>query len=88
MHPVIVQQLAAEHVKEMIADTDDARRARQARRTRQSRASRHTMRPGRRALAEAGLASASTAVAAVPVASTPGPRADNDQRQPDELALH
>ena len=31
MHPVILQQLAAERIREMIADADDARQARQAR---------------------------------------------------------
>ena len=31
MHPVMLQQLAAERISEMIADADDARRARQAR---------------------------------------------------------
>jgi hypothetical protein len=39
MHPTILQQLAAEHVKDQLAAADDARRARQARRTRWSRAS-------------------------------------------------
>ena len=29
MHPVILQQLAAERIREMIADADDARQARQ-----------------------------------------------------------
>jgi hypothetical protein len=32
MHPVILRQLAAEHIKEMHAKADDQRRARRARR--------------------------------------------------------
>ena len=39
MHPFILQQTAAEHVKDQLAAADDTRRARQARRAR-SRASR------------------------------------------------
>jgi len=38
MHRFILQQLAAEHVKDQLAAADDARRARQARRARRSRA--------------------------------------------------
>jgi hypothetical protein len=87
MHPVMLQQLIAEHVKELIAAADDARRVRQARRAQRSRAFRHSTRPSRpRTLAEPGRASASTA--AVPAASSPGLPAGNDQRQPDELAPH
>jgi len=37
MHPFVVQQLAAEHVTELLAEADDARRARQARRARRPR---------------------------------------------------
>jgi hypothetical protein len=33
MHPTILQQLAAEHVKDRLAAADDARRVRQARGT-------------------------------------------------------
>jgi hypothetical protein len=39
MHPFVVQQLAAEHVKELLAEADDARRARQARPARRPRKS-------------------------------------------------
>jgi hypothetical protein len=38
MHPVILQELAAERIKAMTAGADDARRARQARRARRARA--------------------------------------------------
>jgi hypothetical protein len=34
MHPLIMQQLAADHLNEMIAKADDRRPARQARRAR------------------------------------------------------
>jgi len=40
MHSFIVEQLAAEHVKGLLAAADDMRRARQARPARRSRASR------------------------------------------------
>jgi hypothetical protein len=36
VHPVILQELAAERIKAVIAEADDARRARQARRARRS----------------------------------------------------
>ena len=39
MHPLILQQLAADHVNGMIAAAAGSRRARQARRTRRSRTS-------------------------------------------------
>lgn len=39
MHPVILQQLAAERIKAMIAQADVARRARQARRAQRARTS-------------------------------------------------
>lgn len=39
MHPVILQELAAERVKDMIARADDARRASQARQARRAGAS-------------------------------------------------
>lgn len=89
VHPVMLEQLAAERVKEMLTDADDARRAGQARRARRARPSRHTARPGLpRTLAEPGRDSANTATAAVPAAHRHGPSADEAQRQPDELALH
>ncbi len=34
MHPLIMQQLTADHINEMIAEADDRRQARQARRAR------------------------------------------------------
>ena len=46
MHPLILQQLAADHVNDMIAAAAGSRRARQARRTRRSRTSRLTTQPG------------------------------------------
>jgi hypothetical protein len=48
MHPVILQQLVAEHVQEMIAEADDARRARQAGRARRGPSTqlRRSGRPG------------------------------------------
>lgn len=39
MNPLIMQQLAADHINEMIAKADDRRQARQARRARPSRTS-------------------------------------------------
>lgn len=47
MHPVILQQLAAEHIQEMLAKADDARRAHQARRARPGRPSARPGQPGR-----------------------------------------
>jgi hypothetical protein len=46
MHPLILQQLAAGHVNDMIAAATGSRRARQARRTRRSRTSRLRARLG------------------------------------------
>lgn len=89
MHPVVLQQLAAERVREMIADADDVRRARQARRGRRSRTSVHMTRPDPpRVHAELQPASPATAVSAMPAACRSGPFADSDQGQPDELAFH
>ena len=89
MHPVMLQQLAAERVSEMIADADDARRARQARRGRRSRTSVHMTRPELpRMYAELQPASPDTAVAALPPTGRSGPSADGDQGRPDELASH
>ena len=65
MHPFILQQLAAEHVKDQLAAADDTRRARQARRARRSRASRRRTRlslPG----TQAGLQRRSATIAARP----------------------
>ena len=39
MHPLILQQLAADRVNDMIATAADSRRAREARRTRRARTS-------------------------------------------------
>lgn len=47
MHPVMLQQLAAERVKDMIAKADKHRRARHARRARKSRPSAPMTQPGR-----------------------------------------
>jgi len=90
MHPVMMQQLAAERIREMIADADDARRARQARRRRWwSLSSAHMTRPGLpRMHAELQPASPDAAVAALAAACRSGPSADRDQAQPDELAFH
>lgn len=89
MHPVMLQQFAAERVRERIADADDARRARVARRGRRSRTPVHTTRPGPpRMHAELQPASPNTAVAAPPTPGRPGPLTDGDQGQPDELAFH
>jgi hypothetical protein len=46
MHPLIPQQLAADHVNDMIAAAAGSRRARQARRARRSRTSRLRTQPG------------------------------------------
>jgi hypothetical protein len=46
MHPLTLQQLAADHVNDMIAAAAGSRRARQARRTRRSRTSRLRMQFG------------------------------------------
>ena len=89
MHPVILQQLAAERVREMIADADDVRRARQARRGRRSPTPAHMTRPDPpRVHAELQPASPDTAIAAIPTACRSGPFADSDEGQPDELAFH
>lgn len=89
MHPVMLQQLAAERVREMIANADDARRARLARRGRRSRTPVHTTRPDLpRMHAELQPASPNTAVAALSAADRSGPSADGDHGQPDELAFH
>jgi hypothetical protein len=88
MHPVILQQLAAERVREMIADADGVRRARQARRGRRSRTPAHMTRPDLpRMHAELQPASPDTAAAALPTACRSGPFADNDHSPPDELAF-
>jgi hypothetical protein len=88
MRPVISRQLAAERVREMIADADDARRTRQARRNRRSRTPVHMTRPELpRMHAELQPASPNTPVAALP-ADGSSPSADSDQGQPDELAFY
>jgi hypothetical protein len=85
MHPFILEQLAAEHVKDQFAAADYARRARQARSARRSRVSRPRTRlslPG----TQAGFVrrSATTAAAAVPAADRADPWAGH---QGDELSL-
>ena len=53
MHPLTLQQLAADHINDMIAAAAGSRGARQARRTRRSRTSRLRAQPGlRRSQAE------------------------------------
>lgn len=47
MHPAILRQLAAEHLQQMLAEADDARRAHQARRARPRRPPAQVMRPSR-----------------------------------------
>ena len=37
MHPVMLQQLAADHIRELVTEAGDARRAHEARRTRRHR---------------------------------------------------
>jgi len=89
MHPVILQQLAAERVREMIAGADAARRARQARRGRRSRTPAHMPRPDLPPVhAELQPASPNTAIAAPPAACSSGRSIDGDQGQPDEFAFH
>jgi hypothetical protein len=46
MHPLILQQLAADRVNDMIATAADSRRAREARRTRRARTSGRRTQPG------------------------------------------
>ena len=75
MHPVMLRQLAAERVREMIADADDARRARQARRGRRSRTPAHMTRPDPLPMhAELQPASPATTVAALAALDRSGPR--------------
>jgi WhiB family redox-sensing transcriptional regulator len=86
MHPLILQQLAADRGNEMIADADSWRQARQARRARRSRTSGPTTRHGQpRTQAEPRRASAGTAVAASPAPHRPARPAGDDQGR--ELAL-
>lgn len=86
MHPVILQQLAAERVSYMIAKAEDWHLARQARLARRSRTSRQKTRPGPpRTQAEIERPSENIAALAVPAAGTPGPSADSGQGC--ELAL-
>lgn len=67
MHPLIVQQLTADHINEMIARAADWRQPRQVRRARPSRTSGQRAQRGLpRTQAEPSRASASTAIAAVP----------------------
>jgi hypothetical protein len=83
MHPVILQQLAAERVSYMITKAEDWHLAHQARLARRSRASRQKPRPGLpRTQAEIEQSSANSAVPAV---GMPGPSADSGQGC--ELAL-
>ncbi|HEY3036708.1 MAG TPA: hypothetical protein VGJ54_18875 [Streptosporangiaceae bacterium] len=65
MHSVILQELAAERIKDMTARADDQRRAREVRRARRARASGPMTRPGPPCTrAEPERPTATTAVAA------------------------
>jgi hypothetical protein len=67
MHPLIVQQLTADHINEMIARAADWRQPGQVRCARPSRTSGRRAQHGLpRTQAEPPRASASTAIAAVP----------------------
>jgi hypothetical protein len=80
MHPLIVQQLAASRVNDMIAKADNRRQARQVRRARSSRPSRQRTRPSLlRTQAEPPRTAATTAVAAIPPPGRPGLPACGDQ---------
>ena len=86
MHPLILQQLAADRVSYMIAQAEDWHLAHQARLARRSPTPRQKTRPGLpRTQAEIELPSANTAAPAVPAAGPPGPSADGGQDC--ELAL-
>jgi hypothetical protein len=69
MHPLTLQQLAADHVNDMIAAAAGSRRARQARRTRRSRTSRLRMQSACR---EPGRAPASSFACACSPGAPPG----------------
>lgn len=86
MHPVILQQLAAERVSYMITKAEDWHLAHQARLARRSRASGQKPRPGL-PRTQAGIepSSANSAAPAVPAAGMPGPSANSGQDC--ELAL-
>jgi hypothetical protein len=89
MHPVMLQQLAAGRVREMIADADHGWLARQARRGRRSRTPAHMTRPDPPPIhAELQPASPNTAIAVLLAACRSSPFADGDLGQPDELAFH
>ena len=72
MNPLIMQQLAADHINEMIARAADWRQPRQVRRARPSRTSGQRAQHGLpRTQAEPLRASAGTAIAAVPAPAGP-----------------
>ena len=72
MHPLILQQLAADRINDMIAKADNRRQARQARRARPSRPSRQRTRHSLpRTQAEPPRTAATTAVAAIPAPADP-----------------
>ncbi len=86
MHPLILQQLAADRINDMLAKADNRRQARQARRTRPSRPSRQRTRHSLpRTQAEPPRTAATTAVATNQAPGRPGLPADGDQGR--ELAL-
>ena len=86
MHPLILQQLAANRVSYMIAQAEDWHPAHQARLARRSPTPRQKTRPGLPCThAEIELPSANTAAPAGPAAGPAGPSADGPQDC--ELAL-
>jgi hypothetical protein len=89
MHPVIRQQLAAEHVSNMIAQADRWHLARRARLAWRSRLSRPVTPPGPPGTqADTKRPSANTASLADPATSTPAPPADGGQDCELALAEH
>ena len=80
MHPLIMQQLAADRINDMIAKADNRRQARQARRARPSRPSRQRTRQSLPCTqAEPPRTAATTAVAAIPAPGRLGLPAGGDQ---------
>ena len=86
MHPLILQQLAADRINDMLAKAGNRRQTCQARRARPSRPSKQKTRPSLpRTQAEPPRTAATTAVAAIPAPGRPGLPAGADQGR--ELAL-
>ena len=86
MHPLILQQPAADRVNDMIAKADNRRQARQMRRARPSRPSRQRTRHSLpRTQAEPPRTAGTTTADAIPGPGRPGLPAGDDQGR--ELAL-